>query len=932
MSSAELIGRDPEATIIDSLVDRLPEQGGSLLLRGEPGIGKSVLLERARHRAAAQGTQQFVTVGVESEGELAFAGLHQLIVPIVGLVAHLPRPQRQVLEAVLGISTGAEPDLFRVAMAAFHLLTVAAESAPLLLVVDDAHWLDQSSVRVLAFIARRLYHEPMALVAAVRAGYHTSLEEAGFEVLELERLRPVAAGQLLDKRAPDLNPIVRARVLAEAAGNPLALVELARTLPLEARTRERISPGPTTLTARLERAFATRLDQMPEETRLALLAAALDSRASVTEVLASASLFHGAPIPETVLDLAIEAGYIDLADNELRFRHPLMRSAVRQAVTPGDVVGMYAALSEIVVDPERRLWHRAMSTSGTNPEIASQLENHARAALSRGAVTAAAAALERAATLTADPAARGRRYVAAADLAYELGLGDVVARLAGQAMQLELSPSDTARLTWLREMTTGNVWFEPGAAKTFVTIASTIADSGGDSDAALRALVPVAHRSWWTRPRTTTRRYLVEAALSLGHSDRHPMVLAVMALADPEETGPSVLRSVARLRQHALPDPLSAMYVGIAAEKAGDFAAGARFLATAVDGLRDQVRLGLLAQALVHHAWAATFAGDWAAAAAAAAEGDALARETGQPQYGLTGELIGALVAAMCGTLVDVDAILARPERSGLAIRGGPLLAPAYIARAALALGDGRQDDAFRALWPVFDEKDEAFHRFMRWPTILDLVESAAGSGQGERVVAVIEDLEATARRSNPPILRAGLLCAKPLIASDLDAEALFEAALAQDLTANPLLRARTLFSYGRWLRRQRRSADARAPLRKSVALFDVLGATGWSTRAREELRASGESVGRRTPDARDRLTAQELQIAHLAADGLSNREIAERLFVSHRTIGSHLYHIFPKLGITARTQLRDVLTASEPTEISRLTDAKGSRSSAGSG
>jgi ATP/maltotriose-dependent transcriptional regulator MalT len=355
------------------------------------------------------------------------------------------------------------------------------------------------------------------------------------------------------------------------------------------------------------------------------------------------------------------------------------------------------------------------------------------------------------------------------------------------------------------------------------------------------------------------------------------------------------------------------MYVGIAAEKAGDFAGGARFLATAVDGLRDQVRLGLLAQALVHHAWAATFAGDWAAAAAAAAEGDALARETGQPQYGLTGELIGALVAAMRGTFVDVDAILASPERSSLAIRGGPLLAPAHMARAALALGDGRQDDAFRALRPVFDERDEAFHRFMRWPTILDLVESAAGSGQGERVVAVIEDLEATARRSNPPILRAGLSCAKPLIASDQDAEALFEAALAQDLTANPLLRARTLFSYGRWLRRQRRSADARAPLRKSVVMFDVLGAAAWSTRAREELRASGESVGRRTPDARDRLTAQELQIAHLAAEGLSNREIAERLFVSHRTIGSHLYHIFPKLGITARTQLRDVLRTAEP-------------------
>jgi ATP/maltotriose-dependent transcriptional regulator MalT len=323
------------------------------------------------------------------------------------------------------------------------------------------------------------------------------------------------------------------------------------------------------------------------------------------------------------------------------------------------------------------------------------------------------------------------------------------------------------------------------------------------------------------------------------------------------------------------------------------------------------VRLGLLTQALVHYAWAATFVGEWTAAAAAASEGVALAGETGQPQYGLTGELIGALLAALRGTVVDVDGILTRPERSALAIRAGPLLAPAHIARAALALGDGRNDDAFRALWPVFDEKDDTFHRFMRWPTILDLVESAAGSGQGDEVVAVVEDLEATGRRSEPPVLCAGLSCARPLLAQDEQAEALFEAALAQDLTAHPFLRARTLFSYGRWLRRQRRSAHARAPVRGSIALFDVLGAAAWSARARQELRATGESVARRTPDARDRLTAQELQIAQLAADGLSNREIGERLFISHRTVGSHLYHIFPKLGITARAQLRDVLRTS---------------------
>jgi DNA-binding CsgD family transcriptional regulator len=485
----------------------------------------------------------------------------------------------------------------------------------------------------------------------------------------------------------------------------------------------------------------------------------------------------------------------------------------------------------------------------------------------------------------------------------------VVSRLADEAKQLDVNSSDRARLAWLSEMTSGNVWIEPGAAKTFVTIARQIADGGGDSDMALRSLVPVAHRAWWTRTRPTTRRYLVEAAQSLSVPAGDPRVLAVEALANPEETGPAVMRHLSRFRLHDVPDPIAAMYVGIAAEKSGDYALGARFLSSAVDGLRDQVRLGLLTQALVHYAWAATFAGQWTAAAAAAAEGAALAHETGQPQFGVTGGLIGGLVLALRGNDPGTDAVLAQHDWSGIAMNGGPLLATAHLTRAAAALGEGRHDAAFTALWPVFDEKDPVFHRFMRWPSILDLVEAAAGSGQLDRVTAVMVELEAIAARSEPAILRAGLSCARPLLASDAAAADLYELALSADLNGTPFLRARTLYSYGRWLRRQRRNTEARTPLRSSLALFDALGARRWGERAREELRATGESVGhRRPPDARERLTAQELQIAQLAARGLSNREIAERLFVSHRTIGSHLYHIFPKLGITTRSQLRDAL------------------------
>jgi DNA-binding CsgD family transcriptional regulator len=902
VATGELIGRDEESEIVDSLVGHIVEGGGSLLIRGEPGIGKSALLDRAGRQATALGAQALTAVGVESEAEFPFAGLHQLLRPILGLASALPEPQRQAIEAAFGVTADAGPDLFLVAMAALQILSRAAESAPVVARVDDAHWLDRASVQVLAFIGRRLANEPIVLVAAIRAGYQTPIENAGIRVLDLQRLSPLAAGQLLDLRAPDLHPIVRARVLAEAAGNPLALVELPRTM-----SRGGLSVAPTTLTARLEQAFATRLRDLPPETRLVLLAAALDSRASLGEVLAAA---HA---PLSVIEAALQAGLVDIGEGEIRFRHPLIRSAVRQAANSREVLEMYGALAEVVTDGERRLWHRAMAAVGPDEQVAAELERYAHAAVRRGAVTAAAAALERAAGLTPNPRTKGHRLVSAAELAYELGLSDVVSRLTEEAEQLDVGSSDRARLAWLGEMTSGNVWVEPGAAKTFVTIARQIANDGGDPDMALRSLVPVAHRAWWTRTKPPTRRYLVEAAQSFSVPAGDPRVLVVTALANPEETGPAVMSHVSRVRLHDVPDAIAAMYVGIAAEKSGDFGLGARFLSAAVDGLRDQVRLGVLTEALVHYSWAATFAGEWTAAAAAASEGAALAHETSQPQFGFTGELIGALVLALRGNDPDIGAVLAQPQWSGFAMNGGPLLATGHLARAAAALGDGRHEAAFAALWPVFDEKDAVFHRFMRWPTVLDLVEAAAGSGQLDQVSGVMAELEAIAARSKPAILCAGLSCARPLLAPDASAGDLYEAALSQDLRGAPFLRARTLHSYGRWLRHQRRTAEARTPLRSSMALFDALGATRWSGRARDELRATGESVGRlRPPDARERLTAQELQIAQLAGRGLSNREIAERLFVSHRTIGSHLYHIFPKLGITTRSQLRDALRTPE--------------------
>src|SRR5258708_7651667 len=278
LADSQLVGRDVEAARVDALIERLREGGAALVVSGEAGVGKSALLHYARARADAVGLRALTTIGVESEAELAFAGLHQLLYPVLGLVELLPAPQRGALEVAFGIATGSEPDAFLVALAAYQLVCDAAEERPLVILADDVHWLDRSSSGVLTFIARRLENEPVALLASVRTGFATALGDASLPTLELDRLSPSAAAALLDRTAPDLHPVFRARVLAESAGNPLALVELVRVHGTTASSDGQFGDTPLTMTARLERAFGVQLDGLPEDTRAVLIAAALDSR------------------------------------------------------------------------------------------------------------------------------------------------------------------------------------------------------------------------------------------------------------------------------------------------------------------------------------------------------------------------------------------------------------------------------------------------------------------------------------------------------------------------------------------------------------------------------------------------------------------------------------------------------------------------------
>jgi hypothetical protein len=381
-ATGELIGRKDEVVRIASVVDRIRNRGGALVIRGEPGIGKSALLDRARDHAGSLGARKLESVGVESESELAFAGLHQLLGPVSSRIEGLPDPQRQALDAAFGVDDRAEPDPFHVALAAYRLISDAADSSPLLLMADDAQWLDRSSLDVLTFIARRLDNEPVVFVAALRDGFSTALEEAGLPILELDRLSAPDSERLLDHIASGLSPDVRGRVLTEAAGNPLGLVELARAMPESGDPVELLPPAPATLTARLERAFGARLDGLGQDTRLMLLAAALDGKASIRELLSAATLVAGEEVGLSALDAAAERKLADAHRSGVRFLHPLIRSAVEGRAPRAQRLEMYAALAEVARDPERRLWHRAACTVGQDEEVARTRRSRAGAARS----------------------------------------------------------------------------------------------------------------------------------------------------------------------------------------------------------------------------------------------------------------------------------------------------------------------------------------------------------------------------------------------------------------------------------------------------------------------------------------------------------------------------------------------------------------------
>jgi DNA-binding CsgD family transcriptional regulator len=909
---ARLYGREPELGVLAALVEGVRDRGGVLLVRGEAGIGKSSLLAAASAQATAHGIRVLSAVGVQSEARLPFGGLHQLLHPILSQAEGLPPRQRGALQAVFGMSDDVAPELFLVGLATLELIGDAAVGSPVLLLVEDAQWLDDPSCDVLAFVARRVEAEPTVMLVAIRDGYENPFDDAGLPELRLQGLDRIAAEGLLDAHAPGLEPVLRERLLAEAAGNPLALVELPAGLEPEEFGEGALSSSPLPLTARLERAFATQVSELPPTTRSLLLVAAADDGSALDEVLRATRVLACAEVSVDAVAPAVAAQLVEIEGTGLRFRHPLVRSSIYQAASVSQRQAAHAALTDVLVgQPDRHVWHRAAATLGPDEGVAAELDEAADRASRRGAVSVAIAALERAAELSERPACRGSRLVRAAELEFELGRRARAVRLLRAAEALDLASEDWLRLSWLRDAYDASIRSGPVRVGSFIESAERMT-LDGRADLALKLLLTIALTCYWANPDDRTRELVVAGVERLAVPDDSHEVTAILALAAPVQRATVVLERIRRFSLEAGEDPAAMLLIGEAASAVGDFDRSTACVIAATAGLRAQGRLGLLTQALQIRAFNAFYLGTWQQGCAAADEAGRLAREIGQSIWATAADLSRATLDAVRGSGESAEALAAKAE-AVLVHVGGGMLALVQQARGIADLAAGRHADAYGQLRRVFDPTDIAYHPFIRCWLIGELAEAAAHSGQQAEARVLLEDLELLAAETGFPYLQAALVSARPLLADDGEAERLFQAGLTTDLAAWPFLRARLIFAYGAWLRRHRRVAESRVPLRSAREAFDALGAIPWGERARRELRASGVTSRRRVPETRDQLTPQELQIAHMAAEGMSNREIGQQLYISHRTVAYHLGRIFPKLGVTSRSQLHAaVLTLSD--------------------
>jgi DNA-binding CsgD family transcriptional regulator len=910
-SAPFLLGRETEIALIDQLLDQINQGGATLFISGAAGIGKSALLEEAKNRARERGIIVLGMTGVLAEIHLAFAGLQQALHPLMKQAKALPAHQRSALLNAFGMGRAATeaPDIWLVALATLTLLTEGASHKPILLVVDDAQWLDETTRHVLSFVSRRLSSDPIVLLLALRDGFELPFGDADTLRHVVPALGEADATRLLEIQAPGLSKNLRSRFLREAAGNPLALVELPRSLRSE---DDREAPW-LPLTERLERTFSSRLSDLPEVTRMLLYIAAENDGSSLFEIIRASEVLLAQSIDVAALEPAVSAKLIDLDAAEVRFRHPLVRSAIHQAADLAVRQKVHAALAGVIEDQDRKLWHRAAAAMGPDDELAAELDLMARRAQRRGAVTVVIEVLQNAAKLSKTAKARRERFLQAAEIVTDLGRPGLLEHLLREAA---VDPSDelgTARVGWCREMSQPLMVNDLGKISALVKF-SDQAHANGAKDLASNLLWRAAQRCWWSNASSVTCSNVLSAARRLQLLELDPRGIAIIAYAEPLRRGGEVYAKLKALSERRGNDPHVARILGSTANVIGAFDLGVSFLAESTAELRKQARIGNLARALFAQAWAEMEVGDWIGAMREAEEAIRFAEETGSTVWTAAATIVKAKVAGMQGSIERSEEHATQAERLVLSSGASFLLAMLQLARGIAAISAGRHSEAFEHLRRLFAPADPAFNSGLQFFALADFVEAAVYSDRLQDARSVIDEMERVSAPGPVPWVETMLSYGKAMVAANEEAERYFLEGLGPAAKNWPFLRGRILLAYGVWVRRQRRSADARAPLRQARDIFDALGASSWSDRAREELRAAGEASLRRTAQVWENLTPQELHIAQLAAQGHSNKVIGARLYLSHRTVGYHLQRVFSKIGITSRSGLSSILsTASNP-------------------
>ena len=930
---ARIIGREAGLAQLRGLVDQVPLASQVLLVTGEAGMGKTMLLAAAADRARSAGLRVLWVTGRESESNLAFAGLHQLLRPVLSSAAGLPGRQAEALRGALGLAADpVAPDPLLTGVAVLTLLSDLSERSPVLVVADDAHWLDRSSLDALAFAGNRLDAERVVLLVGARGPAPPPGFDRGFPELHLEPLSAADAGRLLDAQPRPPRGRARAQVLAQAAGNPMALIELATVIADDSAASRHWAAEPLPLTDRLSAVLTARYATLPEETQAALRLAAV---ADGPDLRVAAS--HGAGPDAGALAPAEQLGLVTVDRSGLQFSHPLVRSAVYHSTPFAQRAAAHRQLAEALHDqPDRRAWHLAAAALQPDEHVASLLEATAAQAQHRGGAAAAALAMERAAELSPDRADQARRLVAAASAAVPTGQGDWVQDLAARALAITADPE--LRLAARHDAAWALAWSgrRTAALAALISVAEE-ALRGHPALAwdALGSAATVAYQSGTPASRQAVRRTLGllerQAPPPPGQApgiDVNVLRLWIRASADPVGSRNQLLPDLRKIAVSNIEEP-SLWRIASTAWLLDESGLAITMLQDAMQRLRAPGVRGTSGGSLTVLGWAYIDTGRWDEALEVAAEAASLAEANHMDIVAASADVITATVLALRGDSGPARGHAARALATADPAECGLVAARARRALGVAALADGRYVQAFTQLRGLFSEDGAPLHNYASYLGVADLAAAAVHADRRLEGSDVIE--HALSRLGGRVSARLEQLIARArgILADPSSSEAHFDKALADPAGDQwPFERAQLRLDYAEWLRRRRRINDAKAVLTEALGTFRRLGARSWAQRTQAELRACGVAVtgAPGEPDALGKLTPQQRQIVRLASDGLTDREIGDRLFLSPRTVSSHLHRSYPKLGVASRHQLRDVIAATSTPAAAHESTATGIR------